>query len=125
MPSETVKTTVSPDQKAAWAEEADQFDMSQSEFVRTMVQAGRHWFDLENLQPQSQDADPRGNVLEDRVLAILGEREPIQFDDIVASITDDIESQVDGILQSLHSAGRVHHSNVDGYSLVEEPHGDD
>lgn len=120
-----VKTYVPGYQKEIWADHADELDMSQSEFVRTMVQAGRHWFDLDSSETRSPDANPGGNALEEHVLAILAEQEPITFNEIVDSITQDIESRVDEILQSLHSAGRVHHSNVEGYSLVEEAHGDD
>ncbi|MFB6362149.1 MAG: DUF5805 domain-containing protein [Halobacteriales archaeon] len=125
MPSETVKTTVSPDLKAAWADDADHFDMSQSEFVRTMVQAGRHWFDLESSKDRSPGANPRGNALEDRVRAILREHDEVPFEDIVDEVANGIERDVDAILQSFDDDGLVHHSNVDGYALIEEPHGDD
>lgn len=124
MPSKTVKTTVSPDLKSDWADDADHFDMSQSEFVRTMVQAGRHWFDLESSEARSPDANPGGNALEDRVLAILRDHDEISFEDIVDEVTKGIERDVDAILQSLDDDGLVHHSNVDGYSLIEETHGD-
>jgi len=40
----SVKTYVPEDQKAIWQDHADDLGMSQSEFVRTMVQAGRRGF---------------------------------------------------------------------------------
>src|SRR6056297_3280818 len=40
----SVKTYVPAEQKDRWREHADELGMSQSEFVRTMVQAGRRGF---------------------------------------------------------------------------------
>ncbi|MFT4957036.1 MAG: hypothetical protein ACI9EZ_000344, partial [Halobacteriales archaeon] len=40
-----VKTYVPAYQKALWQRQAETLEMSQSEFVRTMVQAGRRGFD--------------------------------------------------------------------------------
>ncbi|MDX1746905.1 MAG: DUF5805 domain-containing protein [Halobacteriales archaeon] len=128
MPSEervVVKTTVPRYQKAEWTEHADGLDMSQSEFVRSMVQAGRSGLEPDPSETPSPDANPGGNALETRVLETLDSTDPVEFDEIVDTITGDIESRIDEILQSLHAAGRVHHSNVDGYTLVEGAHGDD
>ena len=43
----SVKTSVPEYQKRAWTENADAMDMTQSEFVRTMVQAGRRGFEAD------------------------------------------------------------------------------
>src|SRR6056297_3482271 len=64
----TVKTYVPAYQKASWQDHADDLDMSQSEFVRTMVQAGRRGFggarDGDSTTPSS-DANPQGSDVED------------------------------------------------------------
>ncbi len=48
-----VRTYVPAYQKAHWQDHADELDMSQSEFVRTMVQAGRSGFE----PPESTSSD--------------------------------------------------------------------
>ena len=75
-----VKTYVPAYQKDAWVDHADRLDMSQSEFVRTMVQAGRSGFEFEGMSQStasnpadttSADVTPGGNGLEDRVVELL------------------------------------------------------
>ena len=60
----SVKTFVPAYQKDEWKRHADELDMSQSEFVRTMVQAGRRDFDLEPVEASavSSDADREGDA---------------------------------------------------------------
>lgn len=52
----TVKTYLPRYQKERWQGEADEFSMSLSEYVRCMVQAGRH--NLHDLTPTQPD-EPR------------------------------------------------------------------
>lgn len=106
-----VKTYVPPTQKTQWQAHAEELDMSQSEFVRTMVQAGRRGF--EGLETESSDADPGGRDLEAAVLGALAEG-PKSFDELLATITDDIEAELDSTLQELQSAGRVRYSGRAG-----------
>lgn len=44
--SPRVATSVHEEQKAIWEQEAEEMDMSLSEYVRSMVQAGRRGFNL-------------------------------------------------------------------------------
>jgi hypothetical protein len=132
MPAKTertvVRTYVPAYQKEEWAAAADELDMSQSEFVRTMVQAGRREFEIparsdgtdESEDTDRQEATPGVEPLETRLLEAL-ERGPLSWEDIVAGITGDIEERADACLQELQKAGRVRYSGRDGgYVLTDE-----
>ncbi|WP_256300456.1 DUF5805 domain-containing protein [Haloarchaeobius salinus] len=118
-----VRTYVPTYQKQQWAEEADALDMSHSEFVRTMVQAGRRSFDLDE-SPDSDDSgdtnesiadDTDGAELADRVLTILDDRDdPQTWDDLVAAVTNDVEERLDEALGDLQEAGELRYSGRDG-----------
>lgn len=126
-------------QKEKWVAEADQLDMSQSEFVRTMVQAGRHDLgiakefgpptvtdrasppDRENSATDSGNVDdlpdpsyPWGDGLEDRLLEALDREGVMSFDDLVETIAGDVEERVDEVMADLQSRGRVRYSGRDG-----------
>jgi len=117
-----VKTYVPADQKETWADHADRLDMSQSEFVRTMVQAGRRGFDPDPVEGGSDGSDPGGDALEDRVLRLLREDGALDWEDLVAALTEDVESQVDDALETLQAQDLVRYSGRDGgYVLVEGP----
>ncbi|WP_440990213.1 DUF5805 domain-containing protein [Haloarchaeobius baliensis] len=118
-----VRTYVPTYQKQRWSEEAEELDMSRSEFVRTMVQAGRRSFDLDE-SPDSDGAGganesiadgPAGAELADRVLAILHARdEPQTWDDLVAAVTNDVEDRLDEALGTLQEEGELRYSGRDG-----------
>ena len=121
-----VRTYVPAYQKAAWREHADELDMSQSEFVRTMVQAGRSGFEPPEsssrsdylsgnpAQPPSPDATPGGDGLEDRVLEILSDGDRYDWDELLEELTGDIERRLDETLQGLQASGRVRYSGRHG-----------
>lgn len=113
-----VKTYVPAYQKEEWTDHADQLGMSQSEFVRTMVQAGRRQFDVSE-DPGSDGSNPGGNGLEDRVLDVLETDEPLSFDDLVGALTDDVELRLEEAVGALQDANRIHHSPREGYALTE------
>ena len=124
-----VRTYVPVYQKERWVEGAEELDMSQSEFVRTMVQAGRRSFDLERTSKSNPDSTPNESIadesddeLTDSVLAILRESEgPLTWDDLLAAVTDDVEARLDDTLQTLQSEGVLRYSGRDGgYVPVEE-----
>ena len=137
MPEETertsVRTYVPAYQKEIWQSHAEELGMSQSEFVRTMVQAGRNGFEPadtdQSAVPQttktgeedgSPDATPGVEGLEDRVLDILRDGEHYDWETLLAELTDDIERRLDETLQELQSAGRVRYSGRHGgYELDE------
>jgi len=132
MPEETertvVRTYVPAYQKDEWADAADELDMSQSEFVRTMVQAGRREFEIpgdESTQGRAENTDDRDDTpgigaLETRILDAL-EDGPLSWEEIVEVIVGDMEERADDCLQELQAAGRVRYSGRDGgYVLTDE-----
>jgi hypothetical protein len=116
-----VKTYVPRYQKEAWVEHAEELDMSQSEFVRTMVQAGRSDLALDPPEQESPDATPGGDGLEDRVLALLREADYLAWDELLARLTGDIEDRLDDALADLQAENLVQYSGRrGGYTVVGE-----
>ena len=115
-----VKTYVPAYQKEIWREHAEALGMSQSEFVRSMVQAGRSGFELgdsnesmENpLEHRSGDVTPGGNDLEDRVLAELSE--PRSWEELLTFLTGDVEDRLDEVLETLQERNEIRYSGRDG-----------
>jgi hypothetical protein len=133
----TVKTFVPAYQKAEWKRHADDLDMSQSEFVRTMVQAGRRDFDIEPVggsessedSPASGDGDETDDggdrEFEERTLSVLSESEYRSWDDLVERLTADVEDRLDETLQRLQTENRVTYSGRHGgYAVVAGDDGD-
>lgn len=115
-----VKTYVPAYQKAEWRAHADELDMSQSEFVRTMVQAGRREFEVEPVEPEDSDTDPGGEGVKDRVIEALTDADTLDWDELVEQITDTIEDQIDDALAELQDANRIRYSGrAGGYTLIE------
>lgn len=118
-----VKTYVPAYQKEEWQSHADELDMSQSEFVRTMVQAGRRGFESDHEEPDSSDANPGGNGLETRVLDLL-ESDTYSWEELLAAVSDDIESRLDDTLEELQAQNKIRYSGRHGgYTLVENTDG--
>jgi len=119
-----VKTYVPEYQKREWERHAEEMDVTQSEYVRLMVQAGRKGFLAEIEEPRSsaeEDDSPRGEVLEDRVLGVLRSEECCSWDELVERLTDDVESRMEDALQQLQRENRVGYSGRQGgYTLLED-----
>ncbi|MGM0371428.1 MAG: DUF5805 domain-containing protein [Halobacteriota archaeon] len=117
-----VTTYVPAYQKSQWTDHADELGMTQSEFVRTMVQAGRRGFgETEADSTQSADANPGSNVRE-TVLQALGSNGPLSWAELLETVTDDLESQLEAALIELQEDGQIGHRPRDGtYTLQDEP----
>lgn len=131
----SVKTYVPAYQKTQWKAHADELGMSQSEFVRTMVQAGRRGFGAspeEIQQPPKEktgateqtDSTPQRpaetGALGDRVLALLEREGTLSWDDLVEALTDDIEERLDDTMAELQDESKVRYSGRHGgYTLSE------
>ncbi len=113
-----VKTYVPRSQKEAWVEHADALDMSQSEFLRTMVQAGRRGFDPVDEEAGSPDATPGGQALEERVLSTLSAAGVLDWGELVDRLAGDIERDVDDALEALQDARAVRYSGRHGGYVV-------
>ncbi|WP_255170772.1 DUF5805 domain-containing protein [Natrononativus amylolyticus] len=119
-----VKTYVPTYQKEEWKEHADTLGMSQSEFVRSMVQAGRRGFESDREEPRSEDATPRGNALETRVLSLL-ESDTYSWEELLDAVSEDIESRLDEALEKLQAENEVRYSGRHGgYTVVGRGDGD-
>lgn len=129
----TVRTYIPAYQKEQWRTHAEELDMSQSEFVRTMVQAGRSGFEpvatkttkpdtaeSNSEEPRSPDATPRGDGLKDRVQEILADGKYYEWDDLLAELTDNIEERLEEALQELQSANDVQYSGRHGGYVRDE-----
>lgn len=129
----SVQTYVSSDQRNRWREEADELDMSQAEYVRSMVQAGRRSFSLNTdgrslsieesnpVEGGSPDATPGGDGLKDRVLEVLRTEEFADWDELVTGVTDDIEQRLDETLEELQADDRIRYSGRHGgYVVVDD-----
>jgi hypothetical protein len=124
-----VKTYVPDYQRENWREHAEALDMSLSEFVRTMTQAGRRGFDLDPVvreeprkaeEPDPPGGDPGGDGLEDLVLDTLREEGSASWATLVDAATEDVEDSLDETLGRLQDEGRIQHSGrAGGYTLTE------
>jgi hypothetical protein len=129
----SVQTYVTPTQRDRWQREADELDMSQAEYVRTMVQAGRRGFDLNTsgndlnsgssipAETQTANATPGDDDLHRQVLEVLDTSEFADWDALLAGVTDDIEERLDEALDELQSEDRIRYSGRHGgYTVVDD-----
>lgn len=105
------KTYVPRYQKDIWRREAEDLGMSQSEFLRTMVQAGRSEMGLEG---ESGGTTPGENGLESRIQALLRDG-PREWEELVEEFTADLEATV----ESMQTDGTVRYSPSEGYVIEE------
>lgn len=114
-----VRTYVPTYQKQQWQRHAEELGMSQSEFVRTMVQAGRKGFDLDPEDGSSSDATPGVKGLETRVLSTLETDDFMSWEQLVDALSEDLEDRLDDALGELQGANRIRYSGRHGgYTLV-------
>lgn len=107
-------------QKERWVAHADQLDMTQSEFARSMIQAGRREFGVTESEVRgeadSSDVTPGVDDLETRVLDVLRGPGYITWDEILAEVTDDIEERLEDTLQEVD---QIEYSGRNGgYTLI-------
>lgn len=110
-------------QKEQWVAHADQLDMTQSEFARSMVQAGRREFGVTESEAQvetdTSDATPGVDDLEMRVLDVLRGSGYLTWDELLAGVTDDIEERLEDTLDALQAANQIKYSGRNGgYTLI-------
>lgn len=123
-----VQTYVPAYQKSVWQEHAEELGMTQSEFVRTMVQAGRRGFLSErpDREPDSSGgsssaSDPQGTGIEEAVVEALSNERALDWDQLLARLTADVEDRLDEALADLQDANRLRYSGRDGgYVLTDE-----
>ncbi|MFB6131960.1 MAG: DUF5805 domain-containing protein [Halanaeroarchaeum sp.] len=133
-----VVTTYLPQrQKEIWQDHADALDMSQSEFVKTMVQAGRRWFDTDKSgtsaaptsgpDPQGSGTENRGsnesgpNDFESVVLDALDEHAKLSWEELLNIVTEDVEAELADAINRLQERNEISHNpRQGGYVRVKE-----
>ena len=119
-----VKTYVPRYQKERWQSHADDVEMSQSEFVRTMVQAGRRKFDVPGSGQSAPEngtapADEQAEAFEDRIMAALDRQGPLGWEELVDALVDDVEAELDETIQQLQDQNLIRYSGrAGGYVLT-------
>lgn len=112
------KTYIPTYQKEEWEAHADELDMSQSEFIRTMVQAGRQDIDVPSMngnEPGAETSTTADNEdFEERILTVLEREGVLDWDGLVDRLIDDVEDDVDAALDRLQSENRIRYSGRDG-----------
>lgn len=124
-----VQTYVTSAQRERWREEATELNMSNAEYVRTMVQAGRRSFDLYTEtgetdtaeEDRSSDATPGIDGVKSSVLDVLDEQEFADWDALLAGVTDDVETRLEDTLGKLQSSDRIRYSGRhSGYTVIDD-----
>ena len=126
----SVQSYVPAAQRQVWRNEADEMDMSQAEYVRSMVQAGRRSFDPEEggpsgtgtqEEPGAPDGNPRDSGLKDRILDVLETEDVADWEDIRAAVTNDIDDRLEEALSELQGEDAIQYSGRrDGYVVIED-----
>lgn len=115
-----VKTTVSPAMKAEWKAHAAELDMTQSEFVEAMVQAGRRKLTPDPMKAQQSaagDVTPGVSVCETLLLERLEATEFVSRDDLNQRVAEHFHAWLKTAIKRLQFQGRVRFSGVrDGYA---------
>jgi hypothetical protein len=126
----TVSTYVPAHQRERWRADAERLGMSQSEFVRSMVQAGRRGFAMDGetedrVEPDLPGSNPRGNDLKTAVHEILREEGPLGWPELTEAVIGDLEEDLESALIELQAENRIRHSPREGtYSLAEGADGE-
>lgn len=116
-------------QREEWQAHAGELDMAQSEFVVSMVQAGRRGFEAEagdgasgsRSEPGSPPATPGVEGLESRVQAVIRDRGVASWDEIVEELVEDFETELDRAVKELDNADVIQHAPRDGgYVLTDD-----
>lgn len=105
-----VRTYVPTYQKGEWERDAEGRDMSLSEFVRCMVQAGRRGFEGNRLEGDSGAVTPGGEPLETYLLEVLDD-EPQPFEQII----DQLKADLKDTMQTMHTEGSIEQSIEGGW----------
>jgi len=120
-----VKTYVPAYQRDEWDARADELDMSRSEFVRTMVQAGWRGFEgVDPPPPEPSETPDREETtatldLETAVMEALSGDEYHSWEDLLEMVTGNLEGHLEETLQHLRDDGRIRHSPRNGgYTLA-------
>jgi hypothetical protein len=72
------------------------------------------------VEAEDSGSNPGGQDLEEHVLDVLGSEGALAWDDLLETLTEDIEDRLDEALDELQSDNRVKYSGREGgYTLAE------
>lgn len=115
-----VQTYVPAYQRDQWDKHAEQLGMSRSEFVRSMVQAGRRGFGAEGPETASPASNSESQMsLDDRVREELASG-PLSWEELLAAVTGDIETRLETTLQRLQESDELRYSGRQGGYVLED-----
>ena len=114
-----VQTYVPAYQRDQWDDHAEQLGMSRSEFVRSMVQAGRRGFGAEGPETAAT-ASNESQSLDDQVREALAASAPLSWAELLAAVTGDIESRLETTLQRLQESDELRYSGRQGGYVLED-----
>ncbi|MFC6732682.1 MULTISPECIES: DUF5805 domain-containing protein [unclassified Haladaptatus] len=109
-----VKAYLPAYQKEIWQEHAAELGMSQSEYVRTMVQAGRRGFESGPSEARSAPANPGGDGLETRILSLLQNGQYLSWDELVEELSGSFDDRLESALDTLQQANQIQYSGRHG-----------
>lgn len=119
-----VETYVPAYQRDEWDKHAEELGMSRSEFIRTMVQAGRSKFNPDlAVDDSTNGTNESANTedLETQVIDSLSESDALGWEELLSAVTGDIETRLEDTLNTLQSTNRIQYSGpMGGYVLNEE-----
>lgn len=116
-----ITTYIPAYQKSEWEAHAAELNMSQSEFVRTMVQAGRRGFNKTDRDSTSSSGSNPGVNIEETVLQALESESSLSWDELVEQVVGDLESRLEEAIIDLQENGHITHHPRDGtYSLQKD-----
>lgn len=113
-------------QRDIWDDDADRLDMTRSEFIRSMVQAGRRGF-------TGDEAPGAGDAGDDRLPAIAGEAvltaldqlDTVRYEELREILVEDMTRALDAALDELQAENTIIHTRDEGYTLVDTEDGAD
>lgn len=106
-------------QRDRWDEHAEELGMSRSEFVKTMVQAGRRGFGGEPADGESESGGPPEQSIREQVLETLAERGPLPWEALLTAVSGDVESRLEAAVHELESEDKVRYSGPAGGYVLE------
>lgn len=108
-----------------WEADAEEMDVSLSEYVRRMARAGRRQWGYEHIEPAADPhvqfeettntpAEEVGTIIQNIILRNLSTSDGITEEELTTLITSDISNQVGNQLEELLDEGAVKYSPTKG-----------
>lgn len=101
------------DECEEWMSEKEEMNMTNSEFCRSMIRAGRRNLNLTDAHPDNQGTNL--DEIENEVIKCLSSTDAKSFNEIIDSLVGDIEDEVQEVL--LENEDATYIPKEDGYIL--------